>query len=161
MLFDSFNYEDLSPGARSALISTLGDIASNVQMKALPWIDNLLIQADQHIKASLPTEQNILLGLIHCYQVLVPFFQQISGGDKKVKQFFQLYQKLSDFEVVDATVMYEAIELIKVIANAFGRKLNILLRKPIVTRLIDVARLSDNHVLSDNADIVYELVKYC
>ena len=161
LLFNAFLFEDLPIGAKSALFSTLGDIAFTIQNKSIFWIDNLLFQLENQTKVLNQNDFSIFFGLLHCYQSLVPLLKQFDGGEKKIKSFFQLFTKLSTFNEIDGTIMYEVMSLIEIIAKNFGRKLNVMLNKPSVKKLIDIGRKSESINLAEIAELAYETVKSC
>ena len=99
--------------------------------------------------------------MLQIYQTLVPILVEIPRGDRKVRNFFHIFQKISKFNLIEDAVLPEELILINLIANVFGRKMNVYLNQPTVLLLLGKAINYEDEKISQLAQQTMEIVKSC
>jgi len=171
ILFSYLNNEMLSNEARINTFSALTEIAKHLGEGSLLWIERFLelfekesrsvLSAEGGFKFDQTYQKNFTLAILNCYQTMVPIYSQVERGDKKVRNFFHIFDKILKYGKSDEEILMESMVLIKLITFAFGRKMNVYTNKPTVKNLIDIAKKSENEALSDEANTVAETINSC
>ena len=159
-LFGALEFETITLSAKGAVYSALADVARNTVPWCYEWLDNLIDNLIKQVRVPIEDE-DIFYGIISCCQTLVPILTEIEGGDKRVKSLYHVFECLSTFESIDGNIIYEAILLIDIILQSFGRKVNIMLNKPVIKKLLQTAQKSEEPNLSEKAAEVIDLIDQC
>ena len=171
LLFKSFQIDDLSEEARVFAFSALTEIAKAIGPACLPWVEQFLDMFEKESRSALSIEtdnideeyiKNFSIAILQCYQAIVPLFATLERGDRKVRNFFHIYDKLFRLlDYIDEEVLMEAIVLVKEIAETFGRKMNVYTHKPVVLQIIQKAIKSENETLQAEARSAQESIEAC
>ena len=169
-LFEAFNFETLTREARNAIMSVLGtQIAKNIGKDCLPWLDTLLARLEDESRAAMEEKETsdieytkqIHLTIILCFQELVKILVQFPSGFKKVRSFFYIFDQINTRTCSDLQVLGQAVYLIGMIAENFGRKLNVVLNKPCVIQLLEYATKVETEDITKMAVSVLNMVQAC
>jgi importin subunit beta-1 len=171
LLFQSFSIDDLSNEGRVASFSALTEIAKQIGLECMPWVEQFLELFEKESRSSLSTEneynddvyiKSFTLAILQCYQTIVPIFASVERGDRKVRNFFHIYDKLVRMnDIIDEEVIMEAVMLVKLIAETFGRKMNVYTNKPVVKKILQRAQDSENPTLEEAAKAAIESIQSC
>ena len=171
LLFQSFGIDDLSNEGRVASFSALTEIAKQIGEGCMPWVEKFLDMFEKESRSALSTEnenidevyvKSFSLAILQCYQTIVPLFATVERGDRKVRNFFHIYDKLVRMnDVIDEEVIMEAVMLVKLIADTFGRKMNVYTHKPVVMKVLQRAQESENPTLEEAAKSALESIQSC
>ena len=145
-LFNAFNFDEITQQAEFATISALAEIARLINQKSLPWIDNFLSLIEMESKSILSNEDENLdaesarsfaVICLQTFQTLIPILFQDPRGERKVKNLFYIFDKISKLSsIMNETVYPDAVLLIRQIAEAYQRKMNVYLNKPAVIAIL-------------------------
>ncbi|EAY10718.1 hypothetical protein TVAG_364430 [Trichomonas vaginalis G3] len=158
MLFDDIHRDMIAQQDRSAVFSALGEVALKTVPQCHAWLDRLLSDLDQAMH-SMYLEEDHFLGILNCYQSIVPILADIPGGDKCVHKFYKVFEQIFTFDVVDGNVLYEGVLLLEGIIKKFGRRVNVMLNRPYVRKLLDVSINSDKPFLTEAAGTVLQEIE--
>lgn len=157
-LFEALHRDMLVQTDKSTVFSALGEVALRTVPACHQWLERLLADLDDAVHSTL-VEEDSFLGILNCYQNIVPILADLPGGDKSVSKFYRVFEKIVSFDIVDGNVLYEGILLLEAIIRSFGRKVNVMLNRPIVKNLINVAIHSDKPFLTDSANVVLQYIE--
>lgn len=169
LLFNAYESENSTPDIRISIISALTEIAKQFGDKCLPWCDHFLEQIRSECSTVLgdPDEfessyfKNFCQTILTCYQTMVSIFAEVPKGDKRVRNFFYIFDKLSNQEELEEVIQMEAVLLIKLIAKTFGRKMNVFLNRKNVREILKRCQDSDNDTLKETAVNTLDIIEGC
>ena len=171
LLFEGFNIPDISGESRNALYSALNEIAKQLDTECLSWVDRFLEMIERESRAVFPSDsqmpdeealRSFALTILQVYQTLVPIFGKVERGDRKVRNFFHIFDKLMrNIDFLNEEVLMDAVVLILVVAQTFGRKMNVYTHKPAVIQILNAAANSDNETLVGAAAAAQEEIRNC
>jgi hypothetical protein len=150
---------------RTAVLGALGDIARCAAGGCARWADAFLGALESEAKTALATDadpsdaKSFASVCLQAYQSVVPVLAGVKGGDRKVKGFFHVVERILTLDCVDDSVVSDCVLLIKAIADTFQRKMSVFLNKPAVIDLLRVAAESDDETLSELAKSTFQIVK--
>lgn len=172
-LFNCLTFDDLPIEAQIAVFIALAEIATSIGEKSLPWIQAFLGSIES-VAASLlrkedstnqdsagRKEENIrsfILQTIAIYSKIVPIFASVPRGFKTVRNFFNIFEKISKLEIPSDFCISDAVSLIRLITETFANSLNVYLNKPDVKNILLQAINSDDPNLAEFAQETYDIV---
>ncbi|OHT15945.1 hypothetical protein TRFO_13628 [Tritrichomonas foetus] len=169
-LFEAFNIETLSRETKNAIISVLGtQIAQNIGKDCEPWLDIFLTRLEEESRAAMEEKdaadfeyaKQIHLTILLSFQTLVPILAQFPYGFKKVRSFFYIFDQIIGHTNGDVQVLGQAVFLIGMITEKFGRRLNVVLNKPHVIQILEYAIKIDTEEIVVLATNVLNMVRAC
>ncbi|KAK8885149.1 hypothetical protein M9Y10_044278 [Tritrichomonas musculus] len=169
-LLEAFNYDYLTKAARNRIMSVLGtQIAQNIQMNCLPWLDTFLERLKFESRAAVEEKETIdyeyaekiHITILLCFKTFLPILSNVPNGFRKVKSFFYIFDQIYPLTAGSNDVLFQAVELIGQTANLFGRKLNVVLNRSAVRSLLKEAMKSEDEDLAKMGSQVYEIVRKC
>jgi hypothetical protein len=162
-------FDRLGHEARLAVFTALCDFVKCVGRDSAPWIDRYLELLDQEARAVLTLEDESLLEpnrprsfatvCLQIYQALVPILAGFKNGDRKVRNFFHIFEQLLRLDCIDDPLLADCVVLIDAIAETFKRKMNVFLNKPAVIELLRRAEDSENLRLAALGRSTWAIVK--
>lgn len=146
-LFETLNFETLQSQSRTAVFSALANIATYIGPKCAPWIEKYIELLEAEAKSVLVDTDDFEANSIKSFAVenlsiymsLVPIMAKIQRGDRKVRSFFHIFEKINKIDALRKEVLPDCIILIAIIAETFQRKMNVYLNKPCVKELLEIA----------------------
>jgi hypothetical protein len=96
---------------------------------------------------------------LQIYQTLVPVLAEVPQGDRKVRNFFHIFEKIVKLESLDESMLPDVVFLVRMIAQTFQRRMNVYLNKPAVKQLLRAAKKSKIGGLGDLARETLQLVR--
>lgn len=171
LIFSAFNYPNLSRENKNAMMSVLGtQIAPAVGTECIPWLDQLLERLEAESKETIEEHDEatdfdaakaIHITALLCFENLVPILNQVPHGFRRVRNFFYIFDQINSVTKEDPQVLAQAVYLIGLIAQTFGRVLNVVLNKPVVIKLLECGSRSDNDELAEMSQQYLQLVRSC
>ncbi|EAY15778.1 hypothetical protein TVAG_188290 [Trichomonas vaginalis G3] len=170
LLFKAFDIPDISNDARVFVFSALTDIARNIGPACFEWVEQFLKLFEKESRSVLVESENVdenyvrsfTFAILHCYQTIAPLYAEVDRGDRKVRNFFHIFDKLDKIRMmIDEEIIMEAVMLVKQISDLFGRKINAYTHKPVVIKLLKLAKESENQALQEVAEQAMESIQAC
>lgn len=166
-LFNALKFENLTIQARLATFSALSEIAKQIGNKSVTWIESFLDLLEAESRSVMPNNNDIDLEnantfateTLQIYQTLVPILKDIPKGDRKVRNFFYIFEKITNMEKVSEDVLIQSVLLIKIITITFQSKVNVYINRPAVLQILRSATESQEENLSQLASETLEYVK--
>ena len=163
LLFQALtNFDNMAPQGRLACFTALTAIAKYIGKDCMKWLDKFMEMLEQEARVALNNDDENLdpdaarsfaIECLQIYQVLVPILASVERGDRKVRNFFQIFEKIAKLDRVEyVCVLPDVVILIGMIAKEFQRKMNVYLNKPRVTGLLREAAESSDPWLSQIAE---------
>lgn len=162
LLFGALDrFDSMVSQGRLACFTALTAIAKYVGKDCMGWLDKFTEMLEQEARVALNNDDENLdpeaatsfaIECLQIYEILVPILATVDKGDKKVKFFFHIFDKIGKLESVDYTcVLPDVVILLRMIADAFQRRMNVYLNKPRVKSLLKEAAESSDPWLSQVA----------
>lgn len=166
-LFNALKFENLTIQARLATFSALSEIAKQIGSKSVTWIETYLELLEAESRSVMPNNNDIDLEnantfaneTLQIYQTLVPILKDIPKGDRKVRNFFYIFEKITNMERISDDVLVQSVLLIKLITITFQSKVNVYINRPAVLQILRSASESQEENLSQLASETLEYVK--
>ncbi|KAH0790970.1 importin subunit beta-1 [Histomonas meleagridis] len=166
-LFKALQMENLTIQARLATFTALSEIAKQIGPKSIPWLEAFLELLEEESRSVMPNNNDIdlnnantfVIEALQIYQTLVPILQQIPKGDRKIRNFFYIFEKITNLEKIDDEILIQSVLLIRLIAITFGRKVNVYINKPAVWTILKMASESQEENLALLGTQVLEIVR--
>ncbi|OHT12283.1 hypothetical protein TRFO_17976 [Tritrichomonas foetus] len=168
-LFNTLNFDDITTQAIIASFSALAEIAKMIREKCLPWIETYLELLESESRSMLSSEdenldqdnaQSFAIENLQIYQTLVPILSPIPKGDRKVRNFFHIFEKIVKLQNrLDESVYPDAVILIRMIAETYQRRMNVYLNKPAVIEILKKASESVDAQLAQLAKDTLDIVR--
>jgi importin subunit beta-1 len=164
-VLDSVGYE-----AKLAVFTALSDLAKSVGLENNAWFDKYLDLLEQEARAvlnvddestelELPRARTFATVCLQIYQALVPVLARLKRGDRKVRNFFHIFEQLLRIDCIDDTLLADCVVLISAIAETFQRKMNVFLNKPAVLELLRRAEESESPRLADLGQSTWNIIR--
>lgn len=170
VLSEVLNNDNLKPQTRISVFSAIANVAFYIGDKCESWIGDYLDSLEAEAKSMLSdsdtvdhdSAQSFTLECIIIYQGLLPIMKDISIGERRVRLFFNLFEKIDKLEYIRNFVLPDCVVLIREIANQFQKKLNIYLNKPAVLRILNSAIKikKENPELTEFSDFAQETLDF-
>jgi hypothetical protein len=161
--FDVLGYE-----AKLAVFTALSDLAKYLGGESSAWLDRYLDLLEQEARIVLNLEDETVEAhqarsfaavCLQIYQALVPILAGLKRGDRKVRNFFHIFEQLLRIDCIDDALLADCVVLISAIAETFKRKMNVFLNKPAVLELLRRAEESESPRLAALGESTWKIVK--
>lgn len=147
VLSDVLSNDSQRPRTRIFVFSALANIAFYIGEKCESWIGGYLDSLEAEAKSLLSDNntvdhedaQSFTLECINIYQGLLPIMKSISIGERRVKLFFNLFEKIDKLDYIRNYVLTDSVYLISDIAKLFEKKLSVYLNRPAVLHILNIA----------------------
>lgn len=170
LLFGAFDIPEISNDTRVAIFYALTEIVKQIGPNCFPWVEQFLKLFEKESRSALVENENtdetyvksFSCAILQCYQTIAPLFANVDRGDRKVRNFFHIYDKLVKIEnMIDEEVIMEAVILVKLISDLFGRRITAYTHKPMVLKIIGIAKESENQTLQEAAIMAEASIQAC